>query len=243
MSGTLVRPVVGSRDRYPLAVDAFLYAAVIFLIGMGLQLLAASVVSGGTPDATIIPPWVEALGTVSMLASVVGGPLVAWRVHGRTLHGRDLLGVIVGVAVGGVLLILVFFALMSLWRFVPAMVPRDEVGPVDGAIVLAVVVLAFLAKPVISVSRDVAGPREHVLRDWLRLGAPGVALAAVVVSIMLGGEGAELGAFMVPSAAAAACAVTGISQRVEGRRRHRAFRVGSVGASRQHQGRLPRPLD
>lgn len=76
MSSTLVRPVVASRDRYPLAVDAFLYAAVIFLIGMGLQLLATYWVSGGALDPEMIPFWVAALGQVAMLAPVVGGPLL-----------------------------------------------------------------------------------------------------------------------------------------------------------------------
>lgn len=219
MSGTLVRPVVVSRDRYPLAVDAFLYAAVIFVIGIGLQLLAASWVSGGAPDAELIPPWVEALGMIGMLASVVGGPLLAWRISGRTLGGRALLGAIVGAAVGGALLIVMFFALISLWRFVPSIVPREDVGPVDGAIVLTVLVLAFIAKPVIDAIRDLLGPRKHVRRHALRVGSLAVVVAAVVVSIVIGGESAELGAFLVPGSAAAACAVTGMEWLSNRRRR------------------------
>lgn len=210
MSGTLERPVVASRNRYHLAVDAFLFAAVIFLIGIGLQAIAAWVTSGGDPGAAMMPAWVEGLGMLAMLVGVVGGALLAWLVHGRALRGRDLLGAVVGVAVGGVALVVAFFALFSLWRFVPAIVPRDQVGPVDGAIVLAVAVLAFLAKPVIAAIRDLWRDRLHPGRDWLRLGALALVLGAVVVSAVIGGEAAELGAFAVPIAAAAACAVTGM---------------------------------
>lgn len=206
MSETLQRPDVASRDRHPLAADAFLYAAVIFLVGIGIQELIAYLISGNQPESLGPAVWLQLLGMLAMPAAAVGGPLLAWLAHRRLLQGRDLLAAVLGAVIGGLLVGFAFVTLLVMWRFVPGFYPRDEQGPWDLGVVVAVAALAFLAKPVIGAVRDLAGARRHSGRDWLRLVALALTLAAVIVSLVVGGETAELGLFTAPVAAGAACA-------------------------------------
>ena len=62
MTETLHRPVVGSRERYPLAADAFLYAAMIYLVVGVLQQGIAYLLSGGDMGTWRPPVWLEAMG-------------------------------------------------------------------------------------------------------------------------------------------------------------------------------------
>ena len=207
MTETLQRPAVRSRERYPLAADAFLYAAMIFLVVMLAQEGIAYLLSGGDVGTWTAPVWLQAVGALGMPLAVVGGPLLAWRVYGRHLGGRELLAAVVGAVLGGAVFGIAFFALVFLTRLVPSPVPEEE-GPWGMVIVTAVAVVAFLAKPVVVAVRDLAGSKEHARRHGLRLAVVALGLIAVIASVLVGGETAELGMFLLLPAVPAAVAAT-----------------------------------
>ena len=206
MTETLHRPVVGSRERYPLAADAFLYAAMIYLLVGVVQQGIAYLLSGGDLGTWTPPVWLEAIGALGMPLAVIGGPLLAWRAYGRHLGWRELVAAVVGAVLGGAVFGFVFFALFALTRLIPSPVPEEEEGPWGMVIVAALAVVAFLAKPVIVAVRDLAGTKEHARRHWLRLAVVVLALIAVIASVFVGGETAELGIFLLLPAVPAAVA-------------------------------------
>jgi len=200
------RPAVGSRVRHHLAADAFLYAAFICLVAIGVQELLGSLISGGELESLTAPPmWLGLIGALAMPVAVIGGPLLAWRVYGREFGWRELLAAVIGAVAGGAVVAAGFMVLFFIMRLLPSFSPRDE-GPWGLVVVATVAVVAFLARPVVAAVRDLVGTRRHPVRDWLRLGALAIGLAAVVVSVVAGGESAELGLFLALPAAAAACA-------------------------------------
>jgi hypothetical protein len=205
MTKTLQRPVVANRERYPLAADAFLYAAMIFLVAMVLQGGIAYLLSGGDTGTWTPPVWLEAVGALGMPLAVVGGPLLAWLIYGRHLGWREVVAAVVGAVLGGAVFGVVFFALVFLTRLIPSPVPEEE-GPWGMVIVTALAVLAFLAKPVIVAVRDLAGIKEHARRHGLRLAVVLLGLIAVIASVFVGGETAELGMFLLLPAVPAAVA-------------------------------------
>lgn len=204
MTETLHRPAVASRERHDLAADAFLYAATIFLVAIGVQGLIATLLPSG--DLGTWPVWLEAIGALGVPLAVIGAPMLAWRVYGRHLGWRDLVAAIVGATIGGALFWVAFYALRFLGRLIPGLPPEDE-GPWGMAVLLALAVVAFLAKPAAVAVRDLAGVKEHARRHGLRLAILVLGLAAVVASMFLGGETAELGMFLLLPAVPAAVAV------------------------------------
>ena len=205
MTETLQRPAVRGRERYPLAADAFLYAAMIFLVVMVAQEGIAYLLSGGEMGTWTPPVWLEAIGALGTPLAVIGGPLLAWRVYGRHLGWRDLLAAVVGAVLGGALFGIAFFALIFITRLVPSPAPEEE-GPWGMVIVTALAVVAFLAKPVVVAVRDLAGTKEHARRHGLRLALVVLGLIAVIAAIFVGGETAELGMFLLLPAVPAAVA-------------------------------------
>lgn len=207
MTDTLHGPVVAGRERHSLAADAFLYAAMIFLVAVGVQEGIAYLLAGGEMETWTPPGWLEAIGALGMPLAPIGGPLLAWWVHGRHLGWRELVAAVVGALVGGAVFGIAFFALILLTRLLPSPVPEEE-GPWGMVIIAALAVVAFLATPVIVAVRDLAGAKEHARRHGLRLLAVVLALLAVLASMFAGGESAELGMFLllpaVPAAVAAA---------------------------------------
>ena len=212
MTETVQRPVQRSRERYPLAADAFLYAAMIFLVAMVVQEGIAYLLSGGDLGTWTPPVWLEAIGALGMPLAVIGGPLLAWRVYGRHLGWRELVAAAVGAILGGAVFGIVFFALVFLTRLVPSPVPEEE-GPWGMVIVTALAVVAFLAKPVIVAVRDLAGIKEHARRHGLRLAVVVLGLIAVIAAVFLGGETAELGMFLLLPAVPAAVAAIAMDWR------------------------------
>jgi hypothetical protein len=205
MTVTPTRPVVRTRVRYHLAADAFLYAAVIILVAIGVQELLGSLISGGERESLTAPPvWLETIGALAMPVAVIGGPLLAWRVYGREIGWRDVVAAVVGAVIGGAAVGAAFMLLFSIVRLLPS-APGEE-GPWGLVVVATVAVVAFLVGPVIEAVRDLVGTRQHPMRHWLRLGALAIGLAGVIVSVVAGGESAELGLFLVLPAATAACA-------------------------------------
>ena len=223
MTGTLQRPVVASRERYPLAADAFLYAAMIFLVAMVLQEGIAYLLSGGDTGTWTPPVWLEAVGALGMPLAVIGGPLLAWRIYGRPLGWRDLLAAVVGAVLGAAVFGMVFFALVFLTRHIPSPVPEEE-GPWGMVIVTALAVVAFLAKPVVVAVRDLTGIKEHARRHGLRLAVVVLGLVAVIASVFVGGETAELGMFLLLPAVPAA--VAAIAMDWKHAHQHQSERVG-----------------
>ncbi|WP_345205504.1 hypothetical protein [Fodinibacter luteus] len=197
MTGTLQRPVVASRERAYLAADAFLYAAMIYLVvGVVLEGIAYLFSAGEM-----------GLGGLGMPLAVIGGPLLAWRVYGRHLGWRELVAAVVGAILGGAVLGFAFFALFALTRFIPSPVPEEE-GPWGKIIIAALAVVAFLTKPVFVAVRDLAGVKEHARRHGLRLAVVVLGLIAIIASVFVGGETAELGIFLLlPAVPAAVAAV------------------------------------
>ena len=200
------RPASGGR--LALCVDAFLYTGALFLLTQGLAGIATILVARfGSTGA------VEFAGLLLMAVSLLAGALLAWRLHGHELRGKSWLGMVAGVVIGGPLMIAAFFALFAVGRFIPNPIPSVE-GPWGVVLVLLVAVVVFLAVPIVDAFRDLSARRRtHVRLDWMRLVAFAIIAVAVVATtaygIRTGSEVAEAGIFMVPVAAAAACAVFG----------------------------------
>lgn len=206
MTETLHRPTVVSRERHGLAADAFLAAALIFLVVIGVQELLAYLLAGGDMESWTPPVWLEVVGALGMPLALVGGPLLAWRLYGRHIERRDLVAAVVGGVVGSALTSMAFMVVFFVLRLLPT--PwRNEDAPWDIVIVASIAAIAFLARPVIVAVRDLAGPREHPRRHALRLGVLALALAGIAVSVVIGGETAELGMFLALPAVPAAMAV------------------------------------
>ena len=191
-------------ERLALCADAFLFTGALFLVTQGfLGIIMVTLRSFGIEIAMDIP------SQLFMIASLLAGILVAWRMHAHLIRGRVWLYMIAGILISGTLMIAAFFAFMSLGRFIPNPVPEVE-GPWGAVVVLLLAVVAFLVKPVINAVRDLfPGKRAHIRLDLMRLGALVVIVAAVIATtvygISTGSEVAEAGIFMVPVAAAAAC--------------------------------------
>ncbi|MGA8044916.1 MAG: hypothetical protein WCA30_01495 [Dermatophilaceae bacterium] len=207
MTETLNRPAVASRERHNLAADAFLYAALIFLAAIGAQELIAYLLAGGDLGSWTPPVWLEAVGALAMPLAVIGGPLLAWRIYGRHLGWRDLVAAAVGAMLGGALFGVVFMAGFFLTWLIQGPAAEEE-GPWGLVIIATIAVVAFLARPVIGAVRDLAGLKEHARRHALRLGVVVLGLVAVIASMFVGGETAELGMFLLlPAVPAAVAAV------------------------------------
>ena len=205
MTETLHRPPVVSRERHTLAADAFLAAALIFLVVIGAQELIAYLLAGGDMGSWTPPVWLEAVGMLGMPLALIGGPVLAWRLYGRHLGWRDLAAAVVGAVVGAPGFSMAVTGLVLSTGPIKGRFPEE--GPRSLVIVASIAAVAFLAKPVIVAARDLAGAREHPRRHGLRLGILALALAVIVVSVFIGGETAEIGLFLALPAVPAALAV------------------------------------
>lgn len=205
MAGTASRPQSTERpERHDVAADAFLLAAAVFLLGTAIQ--------GGMVTAfgglSTSPAWTDGIGMLAILAAAFGAPLLAWRLHGHHTHLRDGVAGLVGVVAGLVLTLACFSGLFFLFSKVPPLFERDKYGPIDVGAVVAILTVVFLWKPV--------GRAIAALRSGRRFGVPVlrlallIALVAVVVgSLVIGGEGAEVGLWLAPTGFGAAAATVG----------------------------------
>lgn len=194
-----VEPVAGWRRDLAVAADAFLLAG-----AAGLLVLGALALLFDQPSV-----WSELLSQLVLVGSAVGGAAGAWRLHGHPLTRARWAGVVLGVVVGAVVVLPAFFALILLGRFIDVPLLERE-GPWGAVLILSVAVVAFLALPVLDGVRDLArrtgAPRVAVTR----LGALAVVVAAVSITVLIGGEIAEAGMFMVPVSATSAAAVAAL---------------------------------
>lgn len=190
---------VNRWDRYFTSADAFLLSGALLFLLLGVS------------EPVFSEPSIAAqvFSQVMFVGSVVAGVVLAWVLHGHQLRGSTWIGMLIGALVGGVLLVPAFFALFTLGQFVPN--PFPEEGPWGAVLLLLAVVIAFLALPTYQAMRDLVTRTGDLRVAGVRLGALAVIVAAVVVTIVIGGETAEAGIFMVPVAAAGAVSVGGIA--------------------------------
>ena len=218
------RPLTAGRESYLVVADAFIISAALFLLFMAPLMLVFN-----EPSMTS-----QLLGQVAILFSGAGGPLLAWILHANRVRWLTLAGLLLGLVAGGVVVGLVFGVFFFLGRFVVdpllRLLPGDLPEGPWGLVVLATIaVLALLAVPVFSAVRDLAArpSRRRVMLALVRLGLVILILAAVIVTVVIGGETAEVGLFMVMFAASGAAGAAGIAW-LEGRRRPSAPPVPPV---------------
>ena len=166
MSDT-VRSATG-RQRLRMCADAFLLAGLLFVLTQGaLALLATALgLDEGAP-----PDWIGLLSPLLAVAAVVAGAVGSWRLHGRPLSRPAWAGLALGAVLGGPLASAGFMAVAGLSQLVPWPGPRRSEGPWVAVGLLTLVVVAFLALPVVDAVRDLAGARTSVLADRVRLAA------------------------------------------------------------------------
>lgn len=192
------RPAALRGATYRTSADAFLLGGVVFLLFTGVLV--------GLVERPSV--WSELASQAGMLAALVGGVALAWRLHGRPLTGRAWAGVLLGSVAAGLVTPPVFVALFMLGRFVPLRLPGPE-GPWGSILLLVVAAIAFLAVPVHEAVRNLAGRTGDLRVAAVRLSCVLTIMVAVAVTASLGGDAAEVGIFMVPVAAASALAVGG----------------------------------
>lgn len=196
-----------AQPDYLMTVDAFVYAAAALLVLLAVEEAVGALLFTGVA-AESRPEWTQVLGPLALVASIATGAIGAWRVHGRSLHGRAWLGMLIGLAGGSAVLALGFWVLLGVRGLLPRLVAEDS-GPWDLITIVVVVTLAFLVPAVVMTFADLRGPRTDVRADRLRLVALGVALLFVAASLVVGGETAEAGIFAAGIGAAAAFSALG----------------------------------
>ncbi|GAA3798677.1 hypothetical protein [Cellulomonas soli] len=225
MSDT-VRSATG-RQRLRMCADAFLLAGLLFVLTQGaLALLATALgLDEGAP-----PDWIGLLSPLLAVAAVVAGAVGSWRLHGRPLSRPAWAGLALGAVLGGPLASAGFMAVAGLSQLVPWPGPRRSEGPWVAVGLLTLVVVAFLALPVVDAVRDLAGARTSVLADRVRLAALLLTLAVVAVTTAIGvargDETGEVGVFLVLVAVPAATAVLGADLVLTSRARRRDASAG-----------------
>jgi hypothetical protein len=207
------RPVTTRGRYYFVSVDAFLLTGAMFLLPSGLLALLFH-----QPSI-----WSELLSQAVLIGSLVGGTVLAWRLHGHALKGASLVGMTLGIVAGAVVGIPAVFALFMLGRFIPSPFPRDE-GPWGLILVLAAALIAFLALPIYQGIRDLAHRTGSVPVAAARLGAFVIIATVIVITSRIGGDTAEAGIFMVPVSAASAAAIAGVAWFEKWRARSRRSR-------------------
>jgi UDP-N-acetylmuramyl pentapeptide phosphotransferase/UDP-N-acetylglucosamine-1-phosphate transferase len=124
--------------------------------------------------------------------------------------------VVLCIAAGALVVLPPFFALILLGRIIRSPLP-DQEGPWGAVLLVSLVVVAFLAPPVLDSLRDVARRSGELRVVVVRLSTLAIIVAAVTITSLIGGETAEAGMFMVPVSAASAAAIAVLAM-VDGRR-------------------------
>lgn len=205
----------GGTGRLALAADAFLFAAALNISTSAVFMAVNAATGFANTDMTESPPLATAMQAGFMLATVgvvAYGAVMAWRSHGRSLTPATGAWMLLGAVLGTPAALGVFGLAAYSVSKIPVGSPESPPWLAIG--LLAAVVVAFLAAPVVAAIRDLSGPKERVRLDWMRLGALGIVIAMAVVALPIIGtlgdsEVAEAGIFMVPFASAAIFAVLG----------------------------------
>lgn len=220
-------------DRVVLAGDAFLFAAALDL-GVTTAILGTLVFMGfdAVSLESALGPVIGAFASpVLTLVLVLGGAIVAWRLHAYPMDRRAWTGMALGLLLGVPAMLAVIVISIQIGIRVTGSPDRPPWALIA---VFAAAALALAFSPIVDAARDAAPERRaHLRLDWLRVGALGLTAvcALVIIPILagtLGPEVAEAGVFMVPFAAGAALAVTGADFL---RRRHDRSAGSSAGAT------------
>jgi hypothetical protein len=201
-----VEPGAAWRRNHAAAADAFLLTGAAGLLMLGVLALFF--------DHSSV--WSGVLSQLVLVGSAVGGTAGAWRLHGHPLTRVRWAGVVLCIAAGALVVLPPFFALILLGRIIRSPLP-DQEGPWGAVLLVSLVVVAFLAPPVLDSLRDVARRSGELRVVVVRLSTLAIIVAAVTITSLIGGETAEAGMFMVPVSAASAAAIAVLAM-VDGRR-------------------------
>ena len=200
MNATGTPILAPSRHRYLLGADAFLVSGVMFMVVMLLELLVWSLIGDHDPS-------LEWINMVLIAVGAMAAAVLTWWLHVGALRRPDWLALLLGTLLGGPLLVGVVWGLLAgIGQALPNPFPESE-GPWGLVILVTVAVVAGLAVPVVAAIRDLAGPRKSVWTSAIRLAALALWVVIIVVSLIIGGEGAEAGLFMVLFAPASVAGV------------------------------------
>ena len=212
-------PFEGTRARRfltTIAGDAFLFTTAmtgLVMTAFGLISLAVPGVTGPEGPTVGLGAVVAGLTNLFGLAAMVGGPVVAWKQHGRDFSSVALAGLALGIVASGVIGGAGVFALIGAAMGIGTLSGNEFVGL---GVVFGVLVIALLAIVValdVDAVRDMARERsEHRRLDTLRLVATGVlaAFIAGVIAMVIrqpGGEFGEAIVFAIGAGAGAGIAV------------------------------------
>jgi hypothetical protein len=197
------------RRSHVAAVDAFLLTG-----ATGVLLLVLLSVFFVEPSV-----WSEVLSQLVLVGSVLAGTALAWRLHGHRLTRATWVSLVLCAVGGATVAVPVFLALVTLGRLVP-LPPGFQEGPWGAVLIVTLVVVAFLAVPVVDSIREIGSGSAGRKIAGLRLGALVVVIAVIIVTVSIGGELAEAAMFMAPVAAASAAAIVGVAAFDKRRARH-----------------------
>lgn len=207
------RPVAAARKKYLLMADAFVISGALFMVSMGSLGLVFREPSTAS----------ELLSQLALMLSLAGGPLAAWVLHGNRVRWVTIAGLVLGLVLGPVVVGLGFGAVFVLARFLVDPVIRSlfdglPEGPWGLVALAALATVAFLGSSLFAAARDLGSrstpPRRRL--GVIRLGLTLLIVVVIVASVVVGGEGAEVGMVMVPLAAGGAATAWAIAW-LEGR--------------------------
>ena len=163
-----------TKERGTLAGDACLVTAAAF--GLVTGALALTFMPEGDPPEDMT--WVPLFSALFSLATVIVGPLVAWRLHGRRLTWMAVLGAVVGgFVLGNVVGMLAMLVLVPLVWLVTS-VSTEIAGLVAVVVVIGGAFVALLVWLVVDGVRDLSpSRREHPRLDVVRF----ISVAVLVV--------------------------------------------------------------
>lgn len=164
-----------------LAGDAALVTAALF--GAGTGLVALTVVPTGAADQDV--GWgLQVLSFALMLGAVIGGPVIAWTLHGRRLTWPAAIGGILGGFLSSTVLGVAMMVVVGVGMAVSALTGSEVAGPITMLVVAGLVMVALAVWLVRDAVHDLTPARRaHPRLDVVRLVAVGVIAVVAVGSV------------------------------------------------------------
>ena len=178
------------QHKFDLAADALLISSGVFALACSVVLVIVWLLGGMQDSAgadSISDTWLAgALSSMATLVGVVGGPALAWQLHGRRLHPRLIIATLatpIAILVVGVLAPLL--AMVFEWMLQP--VTDYEFA---GAICVLVLVTVPYVLVLVHAVRDAMAPAgDPPLLERLRL----MSLTALIVLVFVVAGGMAIG--------------------------------------------------
>ena len=152
-------------DQLDLVFDACVITMGLFSLVTAAELGVTAALGGAA-----LPGWLEFFSSGLVLATAIGGPILAWWLHGRRFTWMALLGGFLGALIVGAL------ALSSQWVAIPLtwlispVSTADSAGPIALLTVLGAVVIVVIVWQLVDAVRDIFPARRvHVVLDILRV--------------------------------------------------------------------------